>query len=391
MARTVRHGSVTYITGHQTPPGLLLRAALHEGMSQTTLDAGTNARILENTFWTGLPEPLLEGMLRGSRVWAIPPRGTIFGLGGSEPRAGILLRGTARAFLAAADGRQLTVRYARRGALIARRSYLLGGHAPIAIHAVTDVELLELDARPFLRLVETEAAMARAVLAELSRRLEDVYATVADSAFGTVREKVARHLLALSGDGVDGERRIAPITQQELADAVGTMREVAARVLRDMRREGIVATAPREIEILDPARLAGSLGTWQVVAPGLDHDARIDVEAILEASPNAIVAVGPGGEISYMNGLAEATFGWGRGELVGRKIETLVPEAKRSEHVHHRADFVADPVPRPLSLRTGLFGRRRDGTEFPIAVGLSMVETPRGTMIIATVVDRSGC
>ncbi len=365
------------------------RALLHEGMSETTLDTGPDARILENTFWIDLPDALLQGMLRGSRVRTIAARGAVFGLGGSEPRAGILLRGTARSFLAAADGRQLTVRYARRGALIARRSYLLGGHSPVAIHAVTDVELLELDARAFLHLVETDPAMARAVLAELSRRLEDVYATVADSAFGTVREKVARHLLALSGDGVDGERRIAPITQQELADAVGTMREVAARVLRDLRREGVVATAPREIEILDPARLAGSLGTWQVAAAGLDQDARADVEAILEASPNAIVAVRPGGDISYMNGLADATFGWSRGELIGRPIETLVPETKRAEHVHHRADFLADPVPRPLSLRTGLFARRRDGTEFPVAVGLSMVETPRGAMIIATGVDRS--
>lgn len=362
---------------------------LHEGMSETTLEAGPDARILANTFWTDLPERLLEAMLQGSRVRSIKARGTIFGLGEAEPCAGILLRGTARSFLAAADGRQLTLRYARRGALIAKRSYLLGGHSPVAIHAVTDVDLLELAARPFLRLVETDPAMARTVLAELSRRLEDVYATVADSAFGTVREKVARHLLALSGDGRDDERRIAPITQQELADAVGTMREVAARVLRDLRREGVVATAPRAIEILDPARLAGSLGTWQVAAGGLDQAGRADVEAILEASPNPILAVSPSGEISYMNALADATFGWARGALIGRQIEMLVPERIRDEHVHHRAEFLADPVPRPLSLRTGLSARRQDGTEFPVSVGLSLVDTRRGSMIIATVVDRS--
>src|SRR5206468_11031134 len=121
-----------------------------------------------------------------------------------------------------------------------------------------------------------------------SRRLEDASAPVAASPFGTVRDKVDRHLLALSDDGRPGERRIAPITQQELADGVGTMREVAARALRDLRREGIVATAPGYIEILDPARLAACLGAWQVAAAGLEQDVREDVEAILEASPHAI-------------------------------------------------------------------------------------------------------
>lgn len=358
-------------------------------MREGTFDAGVDARILADTRWTDLQEPILERLLEGSKVRRVAARGTIFGLADPEPNAGILLGGTARAFLAAADGRQLTVRYARRGALLARRSYLLGGHSPVAIHAVSDVELLELDARAFLRLIETEASVARTVLAELSRRLEDVYATVADSAFGTVRQKVARHLLALSGDGHVDARRIAPITQQELADGIGTIREVAARALRDLRREGIVATAAGSIEILDPARLAASLGAWQVGASGLERDPNEDVEVILEATPSAVVAVGPDGGITFLNSLAESTFGWRRAELVGRQVETLIPERLRDEHVHHRADFIADPVPRPLYLRTGLCGRRRDGTEFPVSVGLAIVDTRRGAMVLATVVDRS--
>jgi len=239
-------------------------------MRESTIFAGVDARHLADTRWVDLPESILGRLLEGARVRMVSARGAIFGLGDPAPNAGILLAGTARAFLAAADGRQLTVRYARRGALLARRSYLLGGHAPIAIQAVSDVELLELDAIAFLRLVESDANLARAVLAELSRGLEDVYATVADAAFGTVREKVARHLLALSDDRPPGERRIALITQQELADGIGTMREVAARALRELRREGIIATAPGCIEILDAPRLAASLGAWQVAATGLD-------------------------------------------------------------------------------------------------------------------------
>lgn len=348
--------------------------------------AGVDARILADTRWTDLPKPTLEKLLAGSTVRRVAARGAIFGLGEQDPRAGILLSGTGRAFLAAADGRQLTVRYARRGALIARRSYLLGGHAPVAIHAITDVELLELDAAAFLRLVEADANVARVVLAELSRRLEDVYATVADSAFGTVREKVARHLLALTDDAGQGNRRIAPVTQQELADGIGTLREVAARTLRDLRREGVIATSPGSIEILDPARLAASLGAWQLAAAGLDRDRTSDLEAFLEAAPTAIVAVGPGGEITFVNGLAEATFGWPREEIVGRKVETLLPDRLRDEHVRHRAEFLADPVPRPVYLRRGLFARRRDGTEFPVHVGLSIIDTRGGAMVLASVV-----
>ncbi len=358
-------------------------------MRETTNDAGVDARILADTRWTDLPEPILEQLLRGSHVRRVGARGAIFGLGDAAPRAGVLLAGTARAFLAAADGRQLTVRYARRGVLIARRSYLLGGHSPVAIHAVSDVELLELDAWAFLRLVETDPNVARVVLAELSRRLEDVYATVADSAFGTVREKVARHLLALSGDGRLGERRIAPITQQELADGVGTLREVAARALRDLRREGIIATSPGSIEILDAARLAASLGAWQVAAAG-QRDVGDDVEAVLEATPSASLTVGAGGEITHLNSLAETVFGWPRHEIVGRPVETLIPERIRDQHVQHRAEFLADPVPRQLYLRTGLCARRRDGSEFPAWVGLSTIDTRAGEMVLATVVDRSG-
>jgi len=358
-------------------------------MRESTNFAGVDARILADTRWTDLSEPILAQLLQGARVRQIAARGAIFGLGDSAPRAGILLAGTARAFLAAADGRQLTVRYARRGALLARRSYLLGGHSPVAIHAVTEVELLELDAATFLPLLETEASLARLVLAELSRRLEDVYATVADTAFGTVREKVARHLLALTGDGRAGERRIAPITQQELADGVGTMREVAARALRDLRREGIIATAPGSIEILDSARLAAGLGAWQIAAAGQQKDVAEDVEAILEATPNATLTVGTGGEVTYCNSLAESIFGWSRRELVGRQIEVLIPERIRDEHVNHRADFIADPVARPLYLRTDLFARRRDGSEFHVWVGLSTIDTRAGALVLVTVVDRS--
>ena len=61
----------------------------------------------------------------------------------------------------------------------------------------------------------------------------------------------------------------------------------------------------------------------------------------------------------------------------------------RAQHVDHRSDFTADPVPRPLYLRTDLHARRRDGSEFPAWVGLTTIDTKNGALVLATVVDRS--
>jgi PAS domain S-box-containing protein len=167
------------------------------------------------------------------------------------------------------------------------------------------------------------------------------------------------------------------------------MREVAARALRELRDEHVIATAPGSIEILDPARLAASLGAWQVVAGGRGREVGDDLDAVLEATPNASLTVGAGGEITSMNSMAEALFGWPRGELIGRPVEVLIPDRVRDQHVHHRSAFAADVLPRPLYLRTDLLARRRDGSEFPVWVGLSMIDTRGGSLVLATVVARS--
>jgi CRP/FNR family transcriptional regulator len=326
-------------------------------------------------------------MLQGAEVRSVAPRGTVYALDDHEPRAGILLSGTARAFLTATDGRQLTVRYARRGAFLGRSSPLLGGHIPVAVDAVTTVEILDLDARAFVQLLETDVAVSFALLAELSRRLEDVHATVADSAFGTVRERVARHLLALTDDLDSRGGRVTSITQQELADGVGTMREVVARALAEFRNEGLIATGSGRIEVLDPARLTACLGAWQHGAAGVGDAIRQDVAAMLDSSPNAIVAVNRAGVIRYVNSPASAMFGSEPEAIVGQKVETLIPQAARDRHVGLRADFLADPTPRPLYQRLGLQARRLDGTLFPVAVGLATVATRAGMLILATLVE----
>ena len=111
--------------------------------------------------------------------------------------------------------------------------------------------------------------------------------------------------------------------------------------------------------------------------------------AVLEASPNAILAVDAQARITYVNPQAEATFGYPRGELIGNLVEMLIPDQVADRHVRHRDGFLAHPVPRPIGIGLDLAGRRKDGTEFPVEISLSSVDTDDGVQVFATVVDIS--
>lgn len=108
---------------------------------------------------------------------------------------------------------------------------------------------------------------------------------------------------------------------------------------------------------------------------------------VLEASPNAMIGVGPDGLITYVNPQAASTFGYAREELVGQTVETLIPERVHQRHVGHRDGFLANPHARPMGIGLDLSGRRKDGTEFPVEISLSPVRTDHGPEVFATVVD----
>jgi PAS domain S-box-containing protein len=109
--------------------------------------------------------------------------------------------------------------------------------------------------------------------------------------------------------------------------------------------------------------------------------------AVLEASPNAIIAVDPGGHIIYANPQVEATFGYDRAELTGLPVEVLIPERVRERHADHRSGFLVHPNARPMGIGMDLAGRRKDGSEFPVEISLSPVVTDEAVEVFATVVD----
>ncbi|HEX2659049.1 MAG TPA: PAS domain S-box protein [Polyangia bacterium] len=111
--------------------------------------------------------------------------------------------------------------------------------------------------------------------------------------------------------------------------------------------------------------------------------------ALLEAIPDAVVIAGIGGEIVYVNGQTERLFDYPRADLIGQAIEILIPERFRQMHPQHRAAFEAAPQVRPMGAKRELYGRRKDGTEVPIEVSLSPLQTEQGTLVVSSIRDIS--
>lgn len=108
---------------------------------------------------------------------------------------------------------------------------------------------------------------------------------------------------------------------------------------------------------------------------------------LLEAAPDAMVIVNRDAEIVLVNFQAVQLFGWRRDELLGQKIEILVPVRLRGKHSGNRNGFFAQPQARAMGAGPELLGRRKDGSEFPIELGLSPMETDEGTLVISAIRD----
>ncbi len=107
----------------------------------------------------------------------------------------------------------------------------------------------------------------------------------------------------------------------------------------------------------------------------------------VEASPSGILLISETGQIVLVNTHIEELFGYTREELVGRSVEILVPERFARHYPEHLAKFFAAPRARPMGAGRELSGRRKDGSEFPMEIGLNPIETSEGVLILAAVVD----
>ena len=134
-------------------------------------------------------------------------------------------------------------------------------------------------------------------------------------------------------------------------------------------------------------RLFGKLCASHLPADPALRERERRFRQVVEAAPNAMVMIGRAGEIVMVNAQAERAFGYTRAELVGQPVEMLVPERFRARHPELRQTFFFDPKPRPMGAGRDLYGVRKDGSEFPVEIGLNPIETDEGTMVLSAIVD----
>ena len=122
-----------------------------------------------------------------------------------------------------------------------------------------------------------------------------------------------------------------------------------------------------------------------------DNDALAKSEAqfrsVVEWAPTAMLLVNDKGLIEMVNAQAERVFGYAKAELVGQSMEILVPERFRDHHPRLRDEYFSDARARPMGGGRDLFAIRKDGSEFPVEIGLNPVETEDGMMVLSAIVD----
>ena len=213
-------------------------------------------RAVRESFLAGLPADAVAALVDGAVRIEASAGMRVCGTDG-QPSVKLVAAGLLRIVRTVPDGRTITQRYLRRGdvAGIAAVFTAREGRPTGRCDAIMDSVIYQLRGEAWHLAATRDSRVAVAMLGDLGRVAEDSMEHMANRALASMRQRVVGQLL----DSAEGPDVIAPVTQQQLADGIGSAREVVARVLHSLREEKLVATRVGSVVLLDPERLRSEL------------------------------------------------------------------------------------------------------------------------------------
>ena len=200
-----------------------------------------------------MPAPAVRQLIeRGTRLDA--KARTIIYREGDAPMVVLVVHGTLRVYATAEDGREFTLFWAHPGDWLGH-ILVIGGPNDVSAQAVSDTAVHVVPAELLESLARTDTAVAWELLRATSARVRALVGSVRMLVFMDLRQRVSHRLVELAFRQPAGSALVAEVSQQDLADLVGSPRTSIARILADLREEGIVRTVPRGIQVIRPERL----------------------------------------------------------------------------------------------------------------------------------------